>query len=147
MTAFETSSQFRRQTAPEFFAFESGLQAAAKHRSQHRLEALLAQWDVLLGMYKHGFEIPRLLGLPHVTEDHHRVVLTGLLTMGENIWLQAKELDDEKLAKTGYEREFISANLAYLRGKYQDWYGLKDEVQARQDLELMMTDEIATASH
>jgi len=140
MNAFEIGSiPSQRRGAPQFLAFESAFQSTARHQSQQRLAPLIAQWEVLVGLFKHGFEIPRLIERPELNnEDQHRTILIGLLGMGEAIWFQVKSVDDNALSSTGYERGFVKANLEYLRGKYQDWYALKDDEQAKLDYEKIM---------
>lgn len=145
-TAGHAVLQGQRVAASDFLAFEHAFQATARHRSQNRIAPLIGQWEVLITIFKHGCELPFLLGQSDADSSQHRTLLTGLLAMGENIWVQIKDAPSEILAQTGYEKSFVESNIEYLRGKYIDWYAPKDNERINQDWETLKgTDELAAA--
>jgi hypothetical protein len=53
--------------------------------------------------------------------------------VGEVIWSQTNEGEELDASESGYDKGFISANLNYLRSKYQEWYGVVDKSLIEQD--------------
>lgn len=141
-----TDVQSKRASSSGFLGFERAMESTSKHRSQSRLDAFVAQWDVLLTMYRHTVEMPRLLAIEGaLDENQHRAVLTNLLGMAEAIWIQAKDVDDQLLSQTGYDKKFIKANLEYLRDKYEAWFCPVDSAQVESDFRTI-SDALAKAS-
>ena len=107
---------------------------------------MIAQWEVLISVFKHGVEIPSLLELPDApTKTQHRTALTSLLNVGEAIWGLTNEGEDEAIIdEAGYDKGFISANLEYLRSKYQQWYADRDEAVVDQNQKIIW-DALSTA--
>ena len=129
MTA--TLPRFQRATTP-FAAFDQAIETANRHRTENRLGAAVAQWETLLTMFKQFIELPHLAGMP--AGSGHRSVLTGLMSMGESFQSQIEKSSGRAMEGSGFEKEFVEANVRYLRTKYLEWYADKDVDQITSDL-------------
>jgi hypothetical protein len=118
--------------------FERAVQTTEKHRAKNRVVLMVAQWEVLISVFKHAVEIPSLLELDEApTKTQHRTILTSLLNIGEIIWGHTNEGQDPTIIEAGYDEDFISANLNYLRAKYQQWYADRDDAAIEQNQKII----------
>jgi hypothetical protein len=107
-----------------FPAFDRAFQTALKNNTEDRLAALIGQWDVLIVLFKHTFEIPVCGGImvEPSQKRQHRAFLSQLMGMGESILHHMQSIDGAKVAETGYTVLFVESNVKYLREKYEEHF-------------------------
>jgi hypothetical protein len=126
LTTFEARP---RSVKPGLFDVSVGreMMRVAQEGGQKSLSAFLGQWEMIITFFKHGLEIPLCINQSNETlRDHHRLLLTGIMGMGEMLLEKTKVVPDKQLEELGYSREFIKANVRYLRDTYQQWYADRD---------------------
>jgi len=131
-----TITERGRTQASPFMGFDRAFQATAKNNSQERLSAFIAQWEVLLTLFKTTFEIPFTSGFS-LDEEMYRTGLAQLMGMGESILALIKPLDDATVLSAGYSKLFVSSNVQYLRDKYEEHFFPKDEERVETDREII----------
>jgi len=125
---------FTREVRPTGFGAQSvGRELVRVAQEGHKqLSVALGQWEMLIAYFKHGLEIPLCLDpLNTSLREQHRTILTAAMSLGEV--LNGSGLKDEQLRSLGYSREFVAANLRYLRDTYQTWYVEKDKDSVEAD--------------
>jgi hypothetical protein len=121
-----TDARAAAQTAAEakpIAAVDFALSQIERGIEDH-LERKITNWFFILGMFKQAESQYLCLddAERQVLEDKHRSVLTRLMGIGESIWSAVKCNPEFNLSISGYSRDDFSANLQYLRDRYQMWY-------------------------
>ena len=113
----------RRASTP----FETAIENA--RFQTHNLDSQIAQFETILIFFRHQMEIPHLLSKKEseIRIAQHRAILTSVLSLGEALIAQGKSVP----VKCDLKR--LTANVRYLREKYEDWYVDYDKEQAGED--------------
>jgi hypothetical protein len=82
----------------------------------------IAQWFLVLKMYKHleiGFQ--KASNRTSVSSQH-RAVLSVLMGVGEWYLNQSANIPSDAFDLISYSRDALAANVRYLREKYEQWF-------------------------
>lgn len=106
----------------EIAAVEAALRHLETQSKNRWVLAQLAQWFLVLKMYK-GIEISFAKSKDRKqNETRHRAILSLLMGMGEMLLGESAGASDKDLSLIGTSREMLAANVRYLREKYEQWY-------------------------
>jgi hypothetical protein len=97
---------------------------------QKKLSVLLGQWEMIITFFKHGVEIPLCINPQNESiREQHRLILTGAMSLGELLLTESKNVSESELASIGYSKQFLNANIRYLRDTYNQWYIDRDAAE------------------
>ncbi len=112
----------RQTSSPRVFQIGDGIRSAQNKKPRRRLETLIGQWEILIVLFKHNFQIPMTLGqVPANDVALHLNALDDLIKMGESLFHEVSITDAMVFADGDYSVEFIQANLRYLKDKHHQW--------------------------
>lgn len=128
-------------TAADIAAVEVALghiEARQYQKRQKELLGLVAQWFLVLKMFK-PLEVwfaknPNREEI----EAKHRALLTCLMGMGEILLVDGGGIAEEEFQKSGYSRAALSCNVRYLREKYEQWFVDVPEEEIAEAKKLLM---------
>jgi hypothetical protein len=108
-------------TPAEIAAVEAALNHLEK-TDHKRVLGQIAQWFLILKMYKHlEVSFQKSTNRDSIASKH-RAVLCALMGFGEWFWNESDSIPPGAFALISYSRESLAANLRYLREKYEQWF-------------------------
>jgi hypothetical protein len=116
----------------------AAVEAALRHletTDHKRILGQVAQWFLVLKMYKHlevGFQ--KAVNRAAVASQH-RAVLSALMGIGEWFLNESTAIPPETFALISYSREALAANIKYLHEKYEQWFVEIDELEMKRVME------------
>ena len=114
-------------SSAEIAAVEAALRHLDAQRKNRQLLGHIAQWFLVLKMFKE-LELHFLKSKERKqNEPRHRALLTGIMGFGEILLAESTDILDKDFALISSSRESLAANVRYLRDKYEQWFVEVDE--------------------
>ena len=106
----------------EIAAVEAALRHLDAERKNRQVLGHIAQWFLVLKMYKE-LEVHFTTAKDRArNESKHRALLTGLMGFGEILLSESKEIPPKDFGLICSSHESLAANVRYLREKYEQWF-------------------------
>lgn len=114
-------------TLEDIAAVEKILKHIDHQNTKRTLLEPLANWKLGLKIFK-DFELRyTCMADRSQLEKGHRAILTALMAVTECLNTASEDLTDEDLKGIRLTKKAIDSNARYLRTKFQQWYGLRDQ--------------------
>ncbi len=127
MTVCDGRNATEEVSAGEIAAVEAALRHLDAERKNRQVLGHIAQWFLVLKMYKE-LEVHFLKSRTSKSnETKHRALLTGMMGFGEILLGESEEIPQKDFALICSSRESLAANVRYLREKYEQWFVEIDE--------------------
>jgi hypothetical protein len=110
-------------------AIEKVLQHIDRQNAAKATLAPIANWLLALRIFKETELRFTCMKDRSKIEQSHRALLSTIMAFGEWSIVAAESLSESDLKSIHTSREALLANVKYLRMKYTQWYGLRDEQQ------------------
>jgi len=114
-------------SASDIAAVESALRHLDAQRKNRQVLGHIAQWFLVLKMYKEVERNFTRLKDRKQNEAKHRAMLTTLMGFGEILLTESEEIPSKDFDLICSSRESLVANVRYLRDKYEQWFVEIDE--------------------
>ena len=106
----------------EIAAVEAALRHLETQRKSRQVLGHIAQWFLVLKMYK-DLELHFVKSKDRKqSEDKHRALLTGVMGIGEILVNESKEISEQEFGLINSSRTSLISNVRYLRDKYEQWF-------------------------
>ena len=106
----------------EIAAVERVLSHIERQNVKQRVLGIVAQWFLVLGMFKELERHYTQSKNRKLSESKHRALLSSMMALGDILLSESESLSDQDFKATGYTRESLTANVRYLREKYEQWF-------------------------
>ncbi len=98
------------------------LDTQQQHRNRRLILSQIAQWFLVLKMYKE-LEVNYAKAKDRKrVEDKHRALLSTLMGFGSFLVIESESIPDNELDLISTSKDSLKANVRYLREKYEQWF-------------------------